>query len=668
MIRVIQLTNQLFEQAEAVAQAAENLKKRDAELTYVVFPEAHVEDIFGMMADFPIVFEARSYKNEEGKLKAALWAAQLGAGVVEQWTLVKGLYTANPSKVRNAKIIEALNYQEAQELASAGTGLLDRQALQILQNHSIELHIRGVFSMNKTQGTVVNEHGSDQGVKAISTLPQVALILLSGTYFAGVAGVDARAFTALARAGISVRIASQASSERSLGIVVDEADCVKAEAALLEAFVQDEGVELTAKQGLTVLNIIGRHNYALERAIYEMRRNNIWLHLIANSVEGHQISLVLDGKWEQKAMDLVHRQLLGAVKQLNVFCFGKGLVGGTFIRQVLESAAHVREKRKLEVNLIGVADSTRSYFNPSGLPEDWRDALAQSTVSNDPESIADTLKNSGLSNIVIVDNTADLNLTDQYPLFVRSGFDLVASNKKGNSREQEFYDNLRAQLSRKGKSFKYETNVGAGLPLIDTLVQLHHSHDTITRIKGVFSGSMSFLFNTFSAEDRKFSAVLAEAQLSGYTEPDPREDLNGMDVARKLLILARTIDIKSELSEVRIQNLIPEHLRGQQSFAEFKAHYSELDAHYGPVKAALAEDEVLRYVGDLQIDEKGNPSLEVALVKVKKSSPLGSIQGSDSLFEIYTEGYGNKPMVIQGAGAGAEVTARGVYSDVLRLG
>jgi len=591
----------------------------------------------------------------------------LGASVVEQWTLVKGVYTADPRIVEHAQIIERMNYQEAQELAAAGIGVLDRKALALLEQHSTELHIRSVFHAHEHVGTTINAHGSDRSVKALSHIANVALVSLTGVAFQGVAGVDARAFQVLAEEGINVRLVSQASSERSLGLVVDQEKASRAQTVLAAAFAQEEA-SVSITEGLTILNIIGRHNYALERAIYALRRNNIWLHLIANSVEGHQISLVLNGSAQKKALDLVHSQLLGQLKQLNVFCFGKGLVGGTFIRQVLESSAHVREKRKLDIRLIGVADSKRSIFTPQGLPEDWHSLLSESTEDNDPPCIAEVLAQSGLSNLVVVDNTAEQSLTDYYPLFVEHGCDLVASNKKANARDQQYYDDLRILLERKGKSFKYETNVGAGLPLVDTLLQLHHSRDRITRIKGVFSGSMSFLFNTYSECDRAFTSVLNEAQLSGYTEPDPREDLNGMDVARKLLILARTVDVRAELSDVSIQNLIPAECQEDVPYDAFKSHFPTLDAHYGALKQKLAPDHVLRYVGDLAISDEGKATLSVALVEVPKASPLGGIQGSDSLFEIYTEGYGDHPMVIQGAGAGAEVTARGVYSDILRLG
>jgi aspartokinase/homoserine dehydrogenase 1 len=667
MRRIIQLTSELFSDKSTFEKTIETLKKRDGEETFLVFPSDHLDLLFAGLATLPFTFEAKSYEEGEGKLKAAKWAVEIGAEIIEQWTTVKGVYTADPRKVSNAQIIPAMNYREAQELASAGTGLLDRKALNVLMKSEIELHIRSIHHMHELVGTTINAKGSKAGVKAISSEEDVALVALTGVAFWGIAGVDAQAFSALAEAGISVKLVSQASSERSLGLVVAKENAEKARKALSAVFV-DEECEIQVTEGLTILNVVGRHNYALERAIYELRRNNIWLHLIANSVEGHQISMVIDGKSEKKALDLVHSQLLGALKRLNVFCFGKGLVGGTFIRQVLESAPYVKEKRKLDIRIIGVADTQGAILFPEGIPANWREELASNATSNSPEFIADWLKESGLSNLVVVDNTADTTLTDSYPIFVKAGCDLVASNKKANAREQEYYDALRILLDRRGKTFKYETNVGAGLPLVDTLIQLHHSSDRITRIKGVFSGSMSFLFNTFSESERAFSAVLNEAQLSGYTEPDPREDLNGMDVARKLLILARTVDVRAELSDVSIQNLIPEALQSEVPYSEFKLNFPALDAHYAAVKGALPKGHVLRFIGDLSIDAGGKATLKVELVQVPKASPLGGIKGSDSLFEIYTDGYGDHPMVIQGAGAGAEVTARGVYSDVLRLG
>jgi aspartokinase/homoserine dehydrogenase 1 len=665
---IIQLTTDLFQKEKACQKTIEEVKKRHPEQTFVVCPAQYVAQLTASVEETHPLLPIKGYIAGEGKEKAARWAVEVKADAVEHWTIVKGLYTADPRKVASAKIIRALDYQDAMELASAGTGLLDRKALHLLAASSIPLHIRSVFHLEKEGGTTIDAFGSKHRVKALSAESNVALVSLSGMAFQGVAGIDARAFGALYEEGISVKLVSQASSERSLGLVVDQAVSHRAKNALQKAFTSDEDTLVKVLEGLTILNIVGRHNYALERSIYELRRNNIWMHLIANSVEGHQISLVIDGSQERKAMELVHNQLLGQLKRLNVFCFGKGLVGGTFIRQVLESSEYVRNKRKLDIRLIGVADSKQAYFQAEGISEDWRAQLENSPLSNDPDGVIAWLSTSGLSNLVIVDNTADQRLTDSYPSFVKAGCDLVASNKKGNAREQAFYDDLRFLLHRKGKQFKYETNVGAGLPLIDTLIQLHHSSDRITRIKGVFSGSMSYLFNTFCATDRAFTDILEEAQQRGYTEPDPREDLNGMDVARKLLILARTVDARAEMAEVEIENLIPEQLRSIAHFQDFKAQFSVLDEHYGRLKSSLDAGEVLRFVGDMQLSASGEAALTVSLIRVPKGSPMGGVQRSDSLFEIFTEGYGDHPFVIQGAGAGAEVTARGVFSDVLRLG
>lgn len=668
MTTIIQLTTELFQSEITQTKAIELLKNRQPGDFLVVCPEQYASHVSTLLNEIPSEKQVHGYPSGQGKVLAAQLAFAHRANKIEQWTNVRGLFTADPEKITSAQIITSLEYQDAMELASAGTGLLDRKALRILAENNIPLHIRGVSEMETDPGTTINHEGGGQRVKAVSTESGVALVSLSGVAFQGVAGIDARAFGALSEEGISVKLVSQASSERSLGIVVKQSLAHCARLALGKAFANEEDTIVHVREGLTILNIVGRHNYALERSIYELRRNNIWMHLIANSVEGHQISLVIDGKEEQKAMELVHDQLVGQLKRLNVFCFGKGLVGGTFIRQVLESTAYVRDKRKLDIRLIGVADSRKMFVDPEGIQQDWREKLQQSTLASDPDEVISWLKKSGLSNLVVVDNTADQRLTDAYPRFVKAGCNLVASNKKGNAREQSFYDDLRSLLQRKGKQFKYETNVGAGLPLIDTLIQLHHSRDRITKIKGVFSGSMSFLFNTFCAGDQPFSAVLEEAQKRGYTEPDPREDLNGMDVARKLLILARTIDAKAELEDVKIENLIPEPLREISALTEFKKAYPHLDTHYNQLKSRLEPDKALRFVGELQVNENGKVSLCVSLTPVLKTSPLGGIQRADSLFEIFTESYGDHPLVIQGAGAGAEVTARGVYSDILRLG
>jgi aspartokinase/homoserine dehydrogenase 1 len=366
----------------------------------------------------------------------------------------------------------------------------------------------------------------------------------------------------------------------------------------------------------------------------------------------------------KKAVNVVHNQVFGAVKTLNIVAFGKGTVGGTFIDQVVGTHEEIIKERNLKLSVVGVADSKHFLFKPDGMGKNWRENLSASELKSDVETIIQSLNESSLENLVLVDNTASKELVKSYPVFVKNGLDLIASNKVANSIDYDFYRKLRIELKKRGKTYLYETNVGAGLPLIDTLKLLHLSGEQINKIRGVFSGSLSYIFNSFSLRDRKFSDVLMEARTNGLTEPDPREDLSGNDVARKLLILAREIGMRNEFNHVQVESLIPDNLEDIEEWEDFAKHLDDLDTHYSGLLSRLPQDKVFRYVGELN----RNGVLKVSLAEVDRSTPLGNISGSDSIFEIYTEAYGDNPIVIQGAGAGAEVTARGVYSDLLRLG
>jgi homoserine dehydrogenase len=280
------------------------------------------------------------------------------------------------------------------------------------------------------------------------------------------------------------------------------------------------------------------------------------------------------------------------------------------------------------------------------------------------EDLFEYVRQHNLENVVVVDNTASKEVAGRYPDFVREGYDIVASNKHANTFELLWYNKLRQQLRNQHRRFYYETNVGAGLPLIDTIRLLHASGDSVHRIRGVFSGSLSFIFNAFSNESIGFSTVLQQAMALGYTEPDPREDLSGKDVARKLLILARELDWQVELNDVEVESLIPPALQGCENREDFLKQHETIDHWFLQKKLRLDEGQVLRYSGELNAT---GMSLKVKLHAVSRDSELGSLSGSDSIFEIYTEAYGQRPLIIRGAGAGAEVTARGVFSDLLKL-
>lgn len=355
-------------------------------------------------------------------------------------------------------------------------------------------------------------------------------------------------------------------------------------------------------------------------------------------------------------------------KSVNIAIFGKGVVGGTLINQIIENKQSVLKRQKIKLNIFAIASTKNILLNKNGITNNWEQKLPVSRESKETiNQVIAYAEKYDLENLIAVDNTASKDFVHSYIPLIEAGFNLVSSNKIANTLSINLYKEIREKLSEKNKQYLYETNVGAGLPVINTIRLLHESGEDITRIRGVFSGSLSFLFNTFSSDEISFSEALQKAINNGYTEPDPREDLAGADVARKLLILARELDLQNELSEVKVQNLIPEKLR-DYTISYFLNNLNLLNDEYQSLKNNLKHNHVLRYIGDLSGDlskEKG--SLEVKLVSVPKNTPLGSLQGSDAIFEIYTESYGEQPIVIQGAGAGAKVTARGVFGDILRL-
>ena len=320
------------------------------------------------------------------------------------------------------------------------------------------------------------------------------------------------------------------------------------------------------------------------------------------------------------------------------------------------------------MNVFAVANSKKLLLAKNGVSKNWSKNLLEKGFENTTiTDIIDFANQHHFENLIAVDNTASVAFVENYIPLIEAGFDLVSCNKIANTLSFDFYKELRVKLKNYKKQYLYETNVGAGLPLIDTIRLLHESGENITKIRGVFSGSLSYIFNTFSEKNVSFSNVLGEAIDNGLTEPDPREDLGGNDVARKLLILARELDLENEFDDVKIKNLIPENLR-EGTANEFLEKTDLLNDEYEQIKSNQKPNFVLRYIGELSGDLSQNKGdLAVKLVSVSKNTPLGSLKGSDAIFEIYTESYGEQPIVIQGAGAGSKVTARGVFGDILRL-
>ncbi|PCH73170.1 MAG: bifunctional aspartate kinase/homoserine dehydrogenase I [Flavobacteriaceae bacterium] len=602
---------------------------------------------------------------------ASLIANYLNASELQNYTHVNGIYTANPDMVSNSKKIKKLSYQEANEMANFGTNILHAKTIIPLIEKNIPLRILNTFNADN-EGTLIGEGSERGGIKSLSVQEHVVLVNLVGRGLLGKTGVDGRIFTALGRENISVSIISQGSSERGIGFIVEAENGSKAKIVLENEFSNEFRSKDISKiyitENVSVISIIGQSLHSFYQPYSALIKNRVTPILINNTVTGDTVCLVVKKSDLNKAVNVIHGEIFGVSKNINIAVVGKGLVGGTLIDQILESKATILKRKNINLNIFAVAGSSKLLLNKEGVSKNWKDDLATTTLQDyEINDVISYAEKHHLENLILVDNTASTAFTNNYISFVENGFDLVSSNKVANTLGYGFYKNLREKLQYYKKSYLYETNVGAGLPLIGTIKLLHDSGENITRIRGVFSGSLSYLFNAFSAEDRPFSEVLKEAIACGYTEPDPREDLCGNDVARKLLILARELDLQNELEDVVVENLIPENLRAGSS-QDFLSNLKALDPVYNQIKKAQKEGHVLRYIGDLSGDlQQDKGDLKVELVSVPANSPLGQIKGADAIFEIFTESYGDKPIVIQGAGAGAAVTARGVFGDIIRL-
>lgn len=350
--------------------------------------------------------------------------------------------------------------------------------------------------------------------------------------------------------------------------------------------------------------------------------------------------------------------------RINVILFGIGNVGSTLINQVLESQQFFLEKRNIDLRFPIITNSTVAFFEKDGIKNQWETNFQSTAFPYSIEDIVDYVQTNNLENLIAVDATASEDLIKFYIPLIQNGFSIVAANKKANTLHSDFYKELRRNLQKFEQTFLYETNVGAGLPVVQTINELYLSGEKITKIRGVFSGSLSYIFNRFGNENTPFSSILKEAEKSGYTEPDSREDLSGNDVARKLLILAREIGIQKEFSDVQISSLLLPDLNEENTKAEYASNKQLLDKPYEIAKITQAENHVLRYVGELDVT---NQKLEVKLISTPTNSALGQLKGADNLIEIYTKSYGEIPIVIQGAGAGKQVTARGVLNDILKI-
>jgi aspartokinase/homoserine dehydrogenase 1 len=605
---------------------------------------------------------------------ASILAAALDASDVEIWTDVDGVMTADPRKVKHAFSLRAISYQEAMEMSHFGAKVIYPPTLQPVFSKKIPIWIKNTFNLD-FPGTYISQdtaEDSEMLIKGISSINDIAFINIQGSGMIGVAGFSARLFNSLAKRSVNVILITQASSEHSICIAIQPDESQTAKTAIEEEFyyeLLDKKVEqIYIERGLSIIAVIGeymKNKPGIAGKMFSgLGKNGINIRAIAQGSSELNISAVIAQEDVAKALNALHEEFfLSDIRTLNVFMVGHGLVGATLLRQMAENAPHIRKNRKLKINLAALSNSRKMLIQPEGIdPENWKESLENSGTQADLDTFVDQMIAQNMPNSIFVDNTSNPDIVNYYERILEESINIVTPNKNANSRDLASYQNLKEIAATKGVRFLYETNVGAGLPVINTLQDLMQSGDEIFRIEGVLSGTLSFIFNQYDASN-SFASIVKEAKRLGYTEPDPREDLSGADVARKILILAREAGSLAEPQDVQIETLLPQSCLDAPNVDSFFDALEKEESYFANLYLqANAASKRLRFTGKLE-----NGKVSVALQVVGMDHPFYFLSGSDNMISYTTRRYEKNPLVVRGPGAGAEVTAAGVFADIIRI-
>jgi aspartokinase/homoserine dehydrogenase 1 len=604
---------------------------------------------------------------------AAIIAAALDARSLEIWTDVDGFMTADPRVIRKAYTIPVLSYTEAMELSNFGAKVIYPPTILPVYKKGIPVHIKNTMRPDGS-GTLItktSQNGKERPIKGISSISKIAMLTVQGIGMVGVAGIAMRLFTALARERINVILISQASSENTISIAIEEKASAQAEVAICKEFEREIEHELINKvvveTGLSIVAIVGenmKHATGVAGKLFTtIGRNGINVSAIAQGASEYNISWVVKTDDLRKTLNVVHESFfLSENSELNVFLIGTGLVGSNLLKQVASQQERLLAENHLKFKIAGLANSRKMIFNRDGIdvsayPEKLNDAEMNSSV----DGFVNEMISMNLYNSVFVDCTASDEIAGSYLKILDSNISVVTANKVAASSDYENYILLKKTAKRKGVKFLFETNVGAGLPIINTLNDLVNSGDKVLRIEAVLSGTLNYIFNTISSEI-PFSKAIKMAKEAGYSEPDPRIDLNGVDVVRKLLILARESGYRVDKEDVCINSFIPEdYFAG--SIHDFWTRIGNLDLGFEERRKALEnKGHKWRFVASF---EEGNA--QVGLKEIGSNHPFYDLEGSNNLIIYRTERYNDFPMLIKGYGAGAAVTAAGVFADIIKV-
>lgn len=602
----------------------------------------------------------------------SIFGALLHAQEIIIWTDVDGVLSADPRLVPDATVIDSLSYNEAMELAYFGAKVIHPQTMAPAVRNRIPIWIRNTFAPDKLGTIICEKPTSKLLVKGITCIDRISLMNLEGAGMIGVPGTAQRLFGTLRDHGISVILISQGSSEHSICFAIPESEAQRAEKVVREAFanelLQGQIQRVEATPACSILAVVGdgmAGSHGVAAKVFGALGNaGVNIRAIAQGASERNISVVIDGKQSARALRSVHSSFYLSPNTVSIGVIGPGVVGGALLDQLGSQIDRLAHDFKLNLRVRGLATTKRMLLANGEISlSRWRETIGAANEPADLAKFAEHIHADHLPHAILIDCSASAEVAACYPQWLAAGIHVVTPNKKANSLDMAFYDRLNEARRSGNAHYLYEATVGAGLPVILTLRDLRETGDEIRRIEGILSGTLAYLFNVWDGS-RPFSAVVREAKAKGYTEPDPRDDLSGIDFARKIVILGREMGLRLEMGDVALQGLVPAPLL-KCNVEEFLDRLPEFDASMlQKLEAARARGKVLRYVGTL---DAATSKASVGLVELDKSHTFANINLTDNVVRFTTSRYNQNPLVVQGPGAGPEVTAGGVFADLLRV-